>query len=259
MKLGYRLGGLSLLFTLTACSGFSDRHVPDTTPPPISAAAVPDAVPAPDPILRRGNTSPYTVNGRTYRVMDSAAGYAEEGIASWYGLKFHGRATATGERFSVYQATAAHRSLPLPTYARVTNLANGRQVIVKVNDRGPFHPDRIIDLSYGAAVKLGFADQGTARVRVEAIEVVGTDDRRSVGNGRYRRLQLGAFTAESAASELAARARHVLAVPVSVSPVDTAHGRLYRLRAGPFPSEPALRKAQGSLRSAGLPEGQALP
>lgn len=255
----YRVVALSLLSVVAGCTGWSDRHVPDTTPPPISAAAVPDAVPGPDPIMRRGNTSPYTVNGRTYRVLDSAVGYAEEGIASWYGLKFHGRPTATGERFSVYQATAAHRSLPLPTYARVTNLTNGREIVVKVNDRGPFHSDRIIDLSYGAAVKLGFADQGTARVRVEAIEVAGADDRRSVGNGRYRRLQLGAFTAESAALELAARVRPVVSVAVGVSPVDTTHGRLYRLRAGPFATERDLRRAQRALRQAGLPDGQALP
>ncbi|MEE4202733.1 MAG: septal ring lytic transglycosylase RlpA family protein [Halieaceae bacterium] len=254
-------GGLfgALLTALGGCGVVSDRHVPDTTPPPISAAAVRDAVPAADPILRRGNTSPYTVNGQTYRVMDTAAGYVEEGVASWYGLKFHGRPTATGERFSVYQATAAHRSLPLPTYARVTNLANGRQIVVKVNDRGPFHADRILDLSYGAAIKLGFADQGTARVRVEAIEVAGVDDRRAVAQGRYRQLQLGAFSARSAAQDLAERVRPVVGVPVEVTTVDTAHGQLHRLRAGPFASESALRAAQGALQQAGLPEGQALP
>ena len=261
MRLSLLIALLVAPLLLVGCGPGSKKavRVSDSEPPPISAAAVVDAVPRADPILKRGNVSPYTVNGKTYDIMPSHIGYVQEGIASWYGLKFHGRPTSNGERFSVYEATAAHRSLPIPTYARVTNLGNGRSMVVRVNDRGPFHSDRLIDLSYGAAVKLGFDKAGTARVRVESIEVAGADDRRAVADGRYRLLQLGAFSSAQAAQELAARVAPVLTVPVEVSVVDTAHGPLHRLRAGPFPREAALREAQARLSAAGLPSGQALP
>ena len=108
-----------------------------------------------------GNKSPYEVFGKRYTVMPSADGYTEEGVASWYGMKFQGRRTSNGEIFDVYKATAAHKSLPLPSYLRVTNLENNASLIVRVNDRGPFVGDRLIDVSYGVAVKLGFAEQGT--------------------------------------------------------------------------------------------------
>jgi rare lipoprotein A len=132
-------------------------------------ARLPDPVPRSEPRSRYGNPETYVVFGKTYRVMPSARGYRETGIASWYGTKFHGRPTSSGEPYNMYQLTAAHRSLPIPAYVRVTNLANNKSTIVRVNDRGPFHQDRIIDLSYAAAVKLGFADHGTARVAVEAV------------------------------------------------------------------------------------------
>lgn len=251
---------MALLLALTLLAGCASRvDVADSTPPPIDAAAVPDALPRPDPILAAGNRSPYTVNGVSYHILPSASGYREEGIASWYGLKFHGRKTANGERFNVYGPTAAHKTLPIPSYARVSNLDNGRSMVVRVNDRGPFHSERIIDLSYGAAVKLGFAEQGTARVRVEALDVAGVDDRRSNPEGQYRHLQLGAFGAEQAAEDLASRAASVLSVPLSISAVDSAQGRLYRLRAGPFGSERELRSGQAALAAAGLPGGQPLP
>ncbi len=129
-----------------------------------------DAVPRIDPITIAGNKNPYTVNGVTYALLPSSKNYKEEGAASWYGKKFHGRRTSNGEIYSMYGMTAAHKTLPIPAYVRVTNLANGRQIIVRVNDRGPFHGGRIIDLSYAAAKKLGYAKLGTAQVRVEAID-----------------------------------------------------------------------------------------
>lgn len=128
----------------------------------------------PDPPVRavtkskRGNSS-YVVFGKRYEVLASAVGYRRDGKASWYGKKFHGRTTSSGEIYDMYELTAAHRSLPIPTYVRVTNLDNGRRTIVRVNDRGPFHAERIIDLSYAAAVKLGFQDKGVANVRVESV------------------------------------------------------------------------------------------
>lgn len=114
----------------------------------------------------------YEIRGRTYRVLDTSRGYDERGVASWYGADFQGRPTSNGETFDMNVPSAAHRSLPLPTWVRVTNLANGRMITVRINDRGPFHdPDRrIIDVSRAAAVELGMVETGTASVRVEAVE-----------------------------------------------------------------------------------------
>lgn len=133
-------------------------------------ANLPDPTPRAEPRSRYGNHSPYVVFGKTYHVMQDSGGYRATGMASWYGLKFQGRPTSSGEPYDMFALTAAHRSLPLPCYLRVTNLDNGRSTVVRVNDRGPFHDDRIIDLSYAAAVKLGFEDVGTARVHVELLE-----------------------------------------------------------------------------------------
>ena len=145
--------------------------VPDSAPeggiPDIDLIPEPEVVD--EPRSRYGNRSPYTVLGKSYRVLDSAAGYDEVGIASYYGNKFHGRRTSNLEVYDMYAFTAAHKTLPLPSYARVTNLDNGRSVVVRVNDRGPFHDGRVIDLSYAAAVKLGMVDRGTARVEVRAL------------------------------------------------------------------------------------------
>lgn len=137
-------------------------------PPDVSQ--VPDAVPRIEAPSRGGNRPSYQVWGKTYHVLDDASGYHRDGTASWYGKKFHGYATSNGEIYDMYKMSAAHRSLPLPTYARVTNRDNGRSVILRVNDRGPFHSEREIDLSYAAAARLGILDAGTGRVRVEAID-----------------------------------------------------------------------------------------
>ena len=132
-------------------------------------AALPDPIPRVEPNSRYGNHSPYVVFGKTYHVMDDVRDYAATGTASWYGLKFQGRPTSSGEPYDMFALTAAHRNLRLPSYLRVTNLANGRHTVVRVNDRGPFHDGRILHLSYAAAVKLDFADAGTARVHVELL------------------------------------------------------------------------------------------
>lgn len=137
-------------------------------PPDVSR--IPDAVPRVEAPSRGGNRPVYEVWGKTYRVLPDARGYERQGTASWYGEKFHGYATSNGEIYDMYKMSAAHRSLPLPTYARVTSLDNGRSVIVRVNDRGPFHSDREIDLSYAAAARLDILDRGTGRVKVEAID-----------------------------------------------------------------------------------------
>jgi len=164
------------LLLLSACgsnpsSRYQQRH--DSAPSyQQNVGAVADAVPRVEPRSRGGNKSPYRVFGKQYWVMPSSLGYTATGTASWYGSKFHGHQTSNGEIYNMYSMTAAHKSLPIPTYAKVTNLNNGRHVIVRVNDRGPFHGDRLIDLSYAAATKLGYAKLGTARVRIEAIDPV---------------------------------------------------------------------------------------
>lgn len=137
-------------------------------PPDVSD--VPDAIPRKEPLSRAGNRSTYSVWGKSYRVLPDAKGYNETGTASWYGKKFHGYATSSGEIYDMYEMSAAHRSLPLPTFARVTRVGTNKSVIVRVNDRGPFHSERVIDLSYAAASRLGLTDHGTGRVNVQAID-----------------------------------------------------------------------------------------
>lgn len=171
---GAQLVALALALVVAGCAsvpGPMSRPHSDGAPrnAPANLASLPDPIPRAELPSRYGNPASYVVHGKKYHTWDSADGYREEGIASWYGTKFHGRRTSSGEPFNMFTLTAAHRHLPVPTYVRVTNLDNQRSTIVRVNDRGPFHPNRIIDLSYAAAVKLGFEDHGTARVSVEAI------------------------------------------------------------------------------------------
>ncbi len=175
-----------------------------------------------EPQSRSGNND-YTLFGKRYEIMDSAVGYRETGLASWYGEKFHGHTTSNGETYDMYQLSAAHTRLPLPTYVRVTNLENRRSTIVRVNDRGPFHDERIIDLSYAAAVKLGFAAQGVARVRIEALTPE-SDLQQAV----YW-LQFGAFSDHESAQRVQAQVRAQLGERAEVQSSD-----LHRVRLGPL-------------------------
>ncbi|MFI4969699.1 MAG: septal ring lytic transglycosylase RlpA family protein, partial [Lysobacterales bacterium] len=138
--------------------------------PPIDVSRIPEPVPRNEPRSRYGNKDSYSVLGQTYHVLADPRGYDERGIASWYGNKFHGYMTSSFEPYDMYAFSAAHKTLPLPSYARVTNLDNGKSVIVRINDRGPFHENRIIDLSYAAAVKIGVWPKGTGLVEVRAID-----------------------------------------------------------------------------------------
>ena len=198
----------------------------------ISPADIHDAVPQNEPRARYGNQSPYTVLGKTYTVLPTSSGYYERGIASWYGSKFHGRRTSSGELYDMHLATAAHKSLPLPSYVEVTNLDNGRKMIVKVNDRGPFHEGRIIDLSYAAAIKLGVDQTGTANVEVRALDV-GNSARASakVPDGTF--LQVGAFKSKSTAKELAGKMTAAHLSPVTVK----KNKGLYKVWIGPYASQ----------------------
>lgn len=242
----------------TPDSRYADAH--DAAPlEPISPDDVADATPRPDPLLSAGNKSPYTVNGVTYEILQDYHNYREQGIASWYGAKFNGHETSNGEIYDLYQASAAHKTLPIPSYARVTNLDNGKSVVVRVNDRGPFHSERLIDLSYGAAVKLGYMEHGTARVEVELLNIAGVDDRRGTTSGNYRYLQLGAFGAEASAQRLQGELQSLLSAPVSISQVESGGSMLYRVRIGPVASNDELLVVQQQLRDGGYEVGQPLP
>lgn len=226
---------------------------------PISPDEVFDAVPQADPLLAVGNMSPYVVDGVTYEVLDDYRNYREQGTASWYGAKFSGHETSNGELYDVYLPSAAHKSLPIPSYARVTNLENGKSLIVRVNDRGPFHSDRLIDLSYAAAVKLGYMEKGTARVEVAVINVVGVEDRRDDTYGIYRYLQLGAFGKEATARTLMQELQALLPAPVFISQVDSGGTLLYRVRVGPLDNTNQLLALQQQLQDRGYDVGQPLP
>ncbi len=226
---------------------------------PISAEQVADASLRPDPILPQGNASPYTVNGVSYEVLDDYKDYRERGIASWYGGKFTGYRTSNGEMYDLYKPSAAHKSLPIPSYARVTNLENGKSIVVRVNDRGPFHPDRLIDLSYAAAVKLGYMEQGTARVEVEVVAVGGVEDRRDPVYGAYRFIQVGAFGEESSARALIAELQGRVTAPVFISPVDVDGKPMYRVRVGPAQDGEHFAALRQQLLDSGYQPGQPVP
>ncbi len=230
--------GLPIALTVLLLAGCAGEKKQQTEPGdgpssrPIKAADVHDAVPKNEPMARYGNHSPYTVLGKTYKVLPTSKGYHERGIASWYGSKFHGRRTSSGEPYDMHLATAAHKSLPLPTYAEVTNLDNGRKMIVKINDRGPFHEDRIIDLSYAAAIRLGVDQTGTARIDVRAIDV-NTSKRSAVKLADGTFLQVGAFGKRKTADDLAGKMIAAQLKPVSVQ---KSRG-LYKVWIGPYASD----------------------
>lgn len=168
--------GLLLCLLLTACGSRAPlqsgaRTAADGAPPqpPSDLTAVPDAVPRVEPIRKGGPNKPYEVLGQSYAPITEDVPFTQKGKASWYGTKFHGRRTASGETYSMYGMTAAHRTLPIPSYIRVRSLENGREVVVRVNDRGPFHRERILDLSYTAALKLGLLARGSGDVEIQRL------------------------------------------------------------------------------------------
>lgn len=228
-----------LILVLAGCGDGGAQR--DSAPPGYpDFSHVPDAVPRVEP-YRRANMRPYTVAGHTYRPLHSAVGYRERGIASWYGNKFHGRRTASGERYDMYAMTAAHRTLPLPSYVRVTNLENGRSVVVRVNDRGPFHDNRIIDLSYAAASKTGMLGKGTSLVEVTAIDPRHPEHSTRHPNGApdhtpHIYIQVGAFGVRRNAEHLATRLSQLLQHEVRIQHSTSRHGQVHRVQIGPLTS-----------------------
>lgn len=236
--------------------------VPDSGPAiPPDISGLKEPVPKDEPRARYGNRSPYTVLGRSYHVMDDARGYVERGIASWYGEKFHGRATSSLEPYDMYQFTAAHKTLPLPTYARVTNLENGRSVIVRVNDRGPFHEGRVIDLSYAAAIKLGIHVRGTAQVEVQALvggergtpsRVVSTPPAARPAARERTWLQIASFGDKDNARRLADRLERADLDDVKIERARVRGDRVYRVRIGPFAARESAERQAAQVRALGL-------
>lgn len=195
----------------------------------------PEPTPRPEPRSRYGNTAEYEVLGRTYRVMGSSRNYQERGVASWYGKKFHGRLTSNREPYDMLAMTAAHKTLPLPTYVRVRNLANNRSIVVRVNDRGPFAHNRLIDLSYGAALKLDIVKTGTSLVEVTAINFdAGNDVQDFSAPDREGPVyvQIGAFGSRDNAARLQSRLL-TAGIADSFVFVDQDRRDLFRVRIGP--------------------------
>ena len=242
---------------LSACGG-SLFHQGDGPGVPIDTSSIPDVVPRNEPKSKYGNPESYVVRGRRYHVLDSARGYAKNGIASWYGKKFHGRRTSSGEPFNMYAMTAAHKTLPLPTYVLVTNRDNGRKIVVKVNDRGPFVDDRLIDLSYASAAKLGILGNGTGRVEVRVLEGGQPVPRSSPGSDTVAAsgelyVQLGAFQYRANAELLRAQVAGADIRDAIVVVGKSAKGApLYRVRVGPLDDGDVVKAIIAKLDRAGI-------
>lgn len=229
---------------------------PSKLPPlPGNFAAIPDAVPRVEPRAAHGNPPFYDVDGKRYYVLATSAGYEATGVASWYGPTFDGLRTSDGDRYDMYAMTAAHKTLPLPCYARVTNLSNGRSIVVKINDRGPFVANRLIDLSYVAAAKLGMLGTGTALVDVRAITpdapAVLTRVSESPPPALY--VQVGAFTLRRNADQVIARLEAAGFADAFVFGPPAARSRLYRVRIGPVSGVPQFDRLVARLTALGYP------
>ncbi|BAV32528.1 rare lipoprotein A [Sulfuricaulis limicola] len=257
---------IPLLLLLSACGtlsrpgGYYEDDGPETSPP-ADIANIPDAVPKDEPRSASGN-NPYSVYGVTYTPLADTGGYRERGVASWYGKKFHGKRTSSGEPYDMYAMTAAHKTLPLPSYVRVRNLQNDRSVVVRVNDRGPFLHNRLIDLSYAAAARLGILGTGTGVVEIEAVgpgepatQVVKTYPLQIIPPAAAAEeisvapapaanpklyLQVGAFAQRENAVSLRDRLEREALRPIFVQSSQTSGGTdaapVYRVRIGPLAS-----------------------
>ena len=266
---------------LAACFSTRRSESPGIQPEPVAPSeappapqSVPDVVPRVEPRSRNGNPPFYDVLGKRYFVLSSSVGYVERGVASWYGPGFHKVRTSTGETYDMYGMTAAHKTLPLPAYVRVTNLQNGRSVVVRVNDRGPFVGNRIIDLSYTAASKLDMLRNGTAMVEVRTLDPAGAapgapaDSADSppplaapdVNSGgvstvpvpRALFIQAGAFSDPKNADRLLEKLRGGGYGKVFVRDNEIAGRRMYRVRIGPVPSVAEFDRIVAALERVGV-------
>ena len=257
---------------LAACVSTPPQRGAAGSPPPAPAIpppptdSVPDAVPRTEPRSRNGNPPFYDVFGIRYFVLSSSVGYRERGVASWYGPGFHKVRTSTGEAYDMYGMTAAHKTLPLPAYVQVTNLQNGRSVVVRVNDRGPFVGNRIIDLSYTAAAKLDMLRNGTAMVEVRTVDARSTVPPAAVAANLAASaaapqtpaatpalfVQAGAFSDPANADRLVGKLRGGGYGTVFVRDDQIAGRRMYRVRIGPIPDVAEFDRVVAALERAGV-------
>jgi rare lipoprotein A len=265
-----RLAGLlCIVACFTSCSSKGPLEPSDDAPlQPLDVSNIPNATPKHEPPSRYGNPASYVVYGKRYYTLPSGKGYQESGQASWYGTKFHGKRTSSGEPYDLYGMTAAHKTLPLPTYVEVTNLSNNRSVIVRVNDRGPFHDDRLIDLSYTAAVKLGIVGNGTGRVTVRAIEPETTATATaatpvapspvSPEEDGVLYLQVGAFSSRENAERLQSKiqAEDIGAVRIVAAQGDT--GNLYKVQVGPLSGAAEAARVATTLKPLGISQSHSI-
>jgi rare lipoprotein A len=259
-------GALALLVAACTSSPPLEPVVPPRGPslpappqpliPPVAPELVPDATPRVEARSRYGNPPFYDVFGKRYYVLPSSVGYVERGVASWYGPGFHEERTSTGEPYDMFGMTAAHKTLPLPAYVRVTNLENGRSIVVRVNDRGPFVGNRVIDLSYTAAAKLDMLRNGTALVEVRALDPAGSGSPvtgATVAAGNLTLfIQAGAFADPVNAERLAAKLRGGGYGNVFVRENRVAGRTMYRVRIGPVPDVAEFDRVVAALESVGV-------
>lgn len=246
---------VTMVLLFSGCTTLQPTQQNDGPPSkPVDFSQIPDPIPHALKTSHYGNPPSYVINGKRYFVLNSAKGYQKRGIASWYGSKFDGRNTSSGEPYDMLAMTAASRTLPIPVFARVTNLENGRSVIVKVNDRGPFAEGRIIDLSYVAAQKLGYAAKGTARVEVTALTF---DDGPNTAHQRLAHqpklyLQVGAFSEQKYAENLQSKLMRLTGKPIMIQTLTYNHRPIYRVQIGPLAGNKESDKLHQILKGLGL-------
>jgi rare lipoprotein A len=230
----------------------SAPDVPFTTE---QISQLPDATPIDEPVSKYGNAKTYRVLGQTYTVLTKSKHFKQTGTASWYGKKFHGQRTSSGERFDMFQMTAAHKNLPIPCYARVTNQENGKSVIVKVNDRGPFHASRVMDVSWAAAAKLDMLGKGTAKISIEVVDAVGKTAiaqntqptaTPTIDNTALFFVQIGAFGAKDNALSLQSKLAEITPMPIEISETTTPN-TVHKVQVGPFSDVASAEKARSYL------------
>lgn len=278
-KLAFHSLCTALVFSLlvSGCSTTNQGSGRDGPPlQSVDISKIHDPIPHPLKQSKYGNPPVYRIHGQDYHVMNTARGYRQRGVASWYGTKFHGQRTSSGEPYDMFAMTGANRELPIPVFARVTNLENGRSIIVKINDRGPFAANRILDLSYVAAKKLGYAEKGTAMVEIQAItfdkpqhnniqlaqqtkaarhptphKTAPTPQLAANGKARHY-LQVGAFRSHQNAEKLRQRLAQLTQKPVSIQASKNPQAPLYKVQIGPLAGKAESDRVLQRLRPLGI-------
>jgi rare lipoprotein A len=268
----------ALVVQLSGCLSLKSKADVDGPPVyPRSVKNIPDAIPKAETKSKYGNPPTYSALGKTYKVLNSHQGFQQSGMASWYGTKFHGKRTSSGEPYDMYAMTAAHPTLPIPCYVKVTHLQNGKTAVVKVTDRGPFKGDRIIDLSYAAAHKIGVYQNGTGKVKIEVINPSQWDhelylaeatqinnQKNNLAQNKHQSkaindapglyLQVAAFNQKRNADAFADKIHELVqSYPIEIKQADAQNQATYRVRVGPFKKKQDANQVASLLKSKNLP------